>query len=813
MKRLKFLILLAGMQAMPGLAVAAGRPATNLLDDWRPTSNSEQVCSGEYLPPEFPPATTAAPIAIEADSGTLALAGKSVFSGNVLIRDQSNRIFADSLSLFRNSNTEAIEWAEISGPLLIEQPGARLTGKFGKFIFQDQQITLNDTEFRLYDAHIRGQASSLSHALNTPYQFNNATYTTCEPGNNFWQLRAKQVTIDQQTGMGVAKHAKLLIHNVPILYSPYLTFPVGLKRKSGLLAPSYAVSNTNGTEINLPYYFNLAPNYDDTFTTSYLSKRGLLLHNEFRYLSPSRHGEINLQLLPHDEDFANFRQDNLQASTSDPTDPRVKALKRGQATRWYFSINDNAKHDIHWSSNLNYHYVSDDNLLSDLESRLADNNTWQLEQSATLNYEQANWHGSLQLQSFQILQPFDSNINEDPYRLLPQLTTTATLPIKHTPLDFTLRAQYTRFGHAPSPITGHKPTTGERIVFTPGLQLLYQTSYFYLQPAIKLETRLYRLDLDAANTTRANNDQNPHLVVPVNSLKTGLIFEREGKLGNLPYGQSLEAQLFYQYSPYHNQDELPIFDTSFSPITFSSYLRANRFVGGDRIGDSNRLGYALLSDYWENTSGETLGHWEFGQLVYFDKRKVSICNLQLSADCIRQENPSFKQRQSNYFFSGHWQGDTRNHWQLNTELDSSGFSLRTLQLQWTHQLDDQHILSIGYLSSKELAYQNARQLNTAFAWHLTPRWNILGRWYYDITENLSIDTFAGLEYENCCWALWLGKQRSLKLANSRRPFYDDQIFFEFMLKGLSGYGDSHAKLAEAVIPGYIDHFGQFKVNK
>lgn len=815
-QRLFPLLLLTGVHFAQAATTTVADPSVSLLKDWRPfpeSQNGQHVCNGEYFPPQFAAADQQQPIAIEADSGTLALTGKSRFSGNVLVQDQSNRIFADSIVLFRNSNTENIDWAEINGPLLIEQPGARLTGNFGKFIFEGQHISLQDSQFRLYNSHIRGHAKELTHALNTPYHFSGASYTTCEPNSNFWQLKAGEVAIDQKAGVGTAKHARLLIKDVPVLYSPYLTFPVGRQRQSGFLAPSYAISNNSGTTMNVPYYFNLAPNYDDTLTTSFLQKRGLLLNNEFRYLTPTHKGEFNVHLLPHDSEFAEFRDTTLKQQSHNLTDPRVKAVKRGDPTRGYLNFTDEGTYDVNWSSNIKYQYASDDNINSDLESRISNKNAWQLEQSASLHYELAEWQNTLQVQNFQTLQPYNSNINQEPYRLLPQFTSEATLPIMQSPLSFTVRSQYTRFAHATDIVTGHKPTTGDRLVFTPGLKYLYQQSYFYFQPEMHLENRLYRLNRDASSATASNDDENPHTTVPISSIKTGLMFERDGRYGALDYTQSLETQLFYQYSPYHNQDDLPVFDTSFSPITYTSYQRLNRFVGGDRIGDSNRLGYALISDYWEKATGEALGHWEFGQLVYFNDRRVSICNASLSPDCIRQEDPNFQRRYSNYFISGHWQADKVNDWQMNTELKNSDFSLRTLQLQWTRRLDDNHIVALGYLNSKELEYQNTNQVNGAFAWQLAPRWNILGRWYYDITEHVSIDAFAGIEYENCCWAMRLGKQRALKLNNARKTLYDDEIYFEFMLKGLSGYGDSHGKLAESVIPGYIDRFGQFKVKK
>jgi LPS-assembly protein len=72
----------------------------------------------------------------------------------------------------------------------------------------------------------------------------------------------------------VAKHARLRIRGIPVLYTPYINFPIDDRRKSGFLVPSIGSSDDNGFELITPYYWNIAPNLDATFYPRYMSKRG-----------------------------------------------------------------------------------------------------------------------------------------------------------------------------------------------------------------------------------------------------------------------------------------------------------------------------------------------------------------------------------------------------------------------------------------------------------------------------------------------------------------------------------------------------------
>ena len=118
---------------------------------------------------------------------------------------------------------------------------------------------------------------------------------------------ATEINLDIDEGFGRARDVKLEFKGVPILYAPYLTFPIDNQRKSGLLTPQFSERDRTGLDISVPYYLNLAPNYDITLEPRLMSKRGIQLKTEFRYLLPNSNGQLNFDYLPNDSDVKRRR--------------------------------------------------------------------------------------------------------------------------------------------------------------------------------------------------------------------------------------------------------------------------------------------------------------------------------------------------------------------------------------------------------------------------------------------------------------------------------------------------------------------------
>ncbi len=132
------------------------------------------------------------------------------------------------------------------------------------------------------------------------YKLINTKFNTCSPGDASWYIKAKSIETDQETGIGVAKDASLVFGGVPVLYTPWADFPLNGHRKSGLLVPTLA-TGSDGLELALPYYFNLAPNLDATFRPGIISSRGVQLGGQVRYLEPKFNGVIDGDWMPYDK--------------------------------------------------------------------------------------------------------------------------------------------------------------------------------------------------------------------------------------------------------------------------------------------------------------------------------------------------------------------------------------------------------------------------------------------------------------------------------------------------------------------------------
>ena len=146
-------------------------------------------------------------------------------------------------------------------------------------------------EFALLDRKVRGSAREVGCARRAAGA-QGRPYTACPPGNDDWQLRADDIALNQKTRIGTGQDVRLEFIGVPILYLPWISFPVGDQRKTGMLFPIIGTSGNSGHDGRGAVYWNIAPNRDATLTTRYYIRRGLRLDPEFRYLTDSSRGVL-----------------------------------------------------------------------------------------------------------------------------------------------------------------------------------------------------------------------------------------------------------------------------------------------------------------------------------------------------------------------------------------------------------------------------------------------------------------------------------------------------------------------------------------
>lgn len=549
-----------------------------------------------------------------------------------------------------------------------------------------------NARFLFPEIHAFGSADRISFQDPEHAALEGVRYTTCPPEKEDWLLRARDLTLDRERNTGEAYHAVLSFMHVPFFYTPYLNFPLE-GRKSGLLPPTYGTSEENGTDISIPYYWNIAPNQDATITGRNITARGGMLQTEYRFLTENSKGQINGDYLGNDKIFGD--------------------------DRYYLTTDYRARMGTGWSGALLYQRVSDASYFDDLGSSQESSSQTHLERHLNLGYRDPYWNFLARVQDYQTL------TGTEPYQRLPQLSLSGESPRRINRLQYALESEAVRFHH------DTRAPTGNRLDLKPSLSLPLEGAAWFLQP--KLAWRYSRYQLQ-------DNPGGDDLVrsLPISSLDGGLFFERELSLGERPYTQTLEPRLYYLNVPFRDQDALPRFDTALSDFSFGQMFRDNRFTGVDRQGDANQLTLALTSRFIEDASGRERFSAAIGQIHYFQDREVTlrptqIADAERSSDLIGELSAS-PTRNLNLSVTDQW----------NPHEDYT----ERLSARMRYSPNERQILGLSYRFHRTT---ELRQADAVLLWPLARQWRAIARWNYDLENGKSLDTIGGIEYESCCW--------------------------------------------------------------
>lgn len=226
------------------------------------------------------------PILIEADQFRF-IGGeddsKTIAIGNVIAAQDNQTVMAEFIEY--NKRTD----------ILLARDKVKILQKEG-YIIEADQIILSDrlkfgsmnhfTVFTPDKSTLKGEFGRREQELIT--DIDKGFYTSCqicEGKSPIWDIQASSTTLNQEENSLTYNHAIFRYYGVPTLYTPYLShYTSQAKRKSGFLKPSYKMSTYLGSAVKIPYYFNLAPNYDATLKIVSTEKRGNLLESEYRHL-------------------------------------------------------------------------------------------------------------------------------------------------------------------------------------------------------------------------------------------------------------------------------------------------------------------------------------------------------------------------------------------------------------------------------------------------------------------------------------------------------------------------------------------------
>ncbi|MDP9087287.1 MAG: LPS assembly protein LptD [Pseudomonadota bacterium] len=745
-------------------------------------------------------------IHIDSDDALFGADGTAVLNGRVSLRQDQRSVTADSVAY--DYNTDKVT---VKGKVDFLDPKLRVRSASGSYE-QDGGANFDQAFFQLMNRNGRGFAKDIDIQPNGKVILDEVRYTSCPVGNEDWSLSAAHINIDTKLQEGVAHNVTMRFKDVPIFYTPYISFPLGDERKSGVLFPSLGHSGSNGFDAEVPYYFNLAPNYDLTVTPGILTSRGVQLSEDFRYLTANSRGQLDATFLPNDKQLHDNR--NYLRYTD------VTEIKHGM------------RFDADIAS------VSDSNYFQSFAVGTEQTSVTFLQRRADVLYYDDIWRIRGELQNFQTID-ISVAAADRPYSRVPRVQANALYPIANSNFEFVFDSEAVNFLRGVGP-------NGARLNLAPEVRWSSRGPGYFFAPAVGYDFTQYALH-DAG----LGRPSDPSRALPYARLDTGLVFQREAG----PQGQrtqTLEPRLVYSYVPYRNQDELPIFDSGLPDLNLTELFRTNRYVGSDRIGDANQVALALTTRLFDTVSGTQYLSATVGQIRYFSIPRVGLAQnltslssnglplgtipvvnpLAVPGSLIAPGGQSMVAYQGQYVRGQYLYpyGFLRpsrllalgqnpafpasdivaevvltgyKHMSVNLDYQWNPYTSQTekSEISLQYRPDPGRVVNIGYRFQEGIL----KQWDGSFAWPIAQHWNTVGRWVYSLQDRQTIEQVAGLEYKSCCYKLQVVQRRYLSIRPGTTTVggtLDTSYALQLELTGLSSVGKREDSFLEQSIRGY-----------
>lgn len=691
----------------------------------------------------------------------------------VLVRAQGDVVVE------RNRRVLNADWAEYDqredvvragDRFVLYENGSAVSGKTLEYHFDKGTGTAQDLHLAAEHEGRRFQAVGGAAELqgNRQYELKDVQFNTCNQGDASWYIHAGRLRADYSKGIGVAQNARFVFGGVPVLYAPWLDFPLNGNRKSGFLVPDVEIGS-DGTRLEVPYYLNLAPNYDATVSAGVVGTRGVRFGGEFRYLQTAYRGGVHAVYMPDDR--------------RSPHNNRYHA-------RW--------SHEHRFSDGLSagidFNQVSDDDYYRDFYG--------QDDIAANVNLNRRAWlenrrlvsggylDSRLEVQKYQTLANRNGYKNE-PYAVLPRAAAVWQKNIGDTKIR--IDTQFARFNHK-------KRQAGSRFVFYPSISRRFSSDWGYLQPKAGVHYTYYRL-----NAFGDKEQRRLSRTLPVFNLDAGLTFERETRLWRNDYVQTLEPRLFYNYIPTKPQNDLPDFDASENSFSYDQLFRENLYSGNDRINASNSLTAAVQTRFLNRADGSERFRAGIGQKFYFRDDNVlpdgSISRTKRSrSDLLAFADGSLTDSISARIVL-HYNENRRQMQNVDVGLMYNPEVGKTVSVRYKYGRYEPVFLQ----GDREYHYGRLQQISIGTQWSLSQNLYAVGRLNYGLDNRQFVGQMAGLEYKSSCgcWSTTLAAHRYVNgIDGSNRSTYKNGVMFTLQLKDLSSLGKSPKEQLRLAIPGY-----------
>ena len=677
--------------------------------------------------------------------------------------------------------------AKASGQVRINRAGNLYDGTLLDLRVDAFNGFFSDARYRFLETQAHGEATRVDFIDHDRSVVHDGTYTTCQRGDEAtwqpdWIIRAKTIHLDKAEDVGKAEGGVLEFKGVAVLPVGNISFPLSDRRKSGLLPPTIGLNSVSGVEYAQPYYWNIAPNRDATITPVLMSRRGVAVGTEFRYLEPRYSGELTADIMPRDE------------------------LRERE--RWAYGVKHRAAlgtpaGDV--ALGVDVRRVSDNDYWRDFTPRLLNQGgiggpqtqTAQrlLPGQASLNWARGDHSLSFNTLKWQTLQDVTSPITP-PYDRLPQLHW------RYQPLqlaggfDASVDADTTVF-HADRKY--YAQPNGKRTYAVAQISRPFLAPAGFITPRVQLHGTQYQFD-----DPLTNGQTSASRALPTFSLDSGLVFERDARFFGGNYLQTLEPRAFYTYTPYRDQSLLPVYDTAPNDFNFASIYTENAFGGNDRIADNNLFTLGVTTRLLNPDTGAEAARFGIAQRLRFSDQRVTMPGaLPVS------ERVSDVMLGAGINWTPHWGFDST------VQYNPKSRDSQRTTVSMRYSPGSYRTLSAAYRMQKvtNLIALPSEQVDVGWQWPINDLWGDRGdktraggRWYsvgrlnYSLQDRKLVDTIVGLEYESCCWIgrVVLERLQSSLVSSSTR------LLFQIEFRGFSrlSLGSNPLSTLQRYVPGY-----------
>ncbi|RBP50913.1 LPS-assembly protein LptD [Arenicella xantha] len=679
------------------------------------------------------------PISLEADSVEAQGQDLVLLEGDAEVQQGRQTIVADKLRYYRESERVVAD----GNVEMISENGDYLASDSIDVHVPTQIGSMTNAQFKLSKGltskdgvdtaqiESRGTADLVNLEGEGVVRLENAKYTTCAEGDDSVVIGARDLELDRVAGVGKARGATVRFQGIPIFYTPYISFPLNDERKTGLLTPGFGSDADSGNIFELPWYWNIAKNQDATITPRYYSDRGVQVGLEYRLQTQRSSTYIYGENMSGDEFYrSEVEARNILAGTPDAEIDDDRSL---------LTIQHSQQFTDSLSGQINYNDVSDIDYFDDLRNDIRYFSATYVPRDVQLNYSGKYVRIGARASEYQII---DDRISEQfkPYERLPSIGMRTNLPEGPMGMRYGLDASYTNF-------SSDSRIEGTRTSLNPYVELPLDNIWGYVKPRVSLYSRSYQLD-----NVDAGVEDNPSFAVPIFSIDSGVVFERNTSWFGDAALQTLEPRLYYVYAPEEDQSDIPLFDTSqVSLNNFSNIFRENRFYGDDRVGDTNQVTVGVTTRMLDNESGDQRLTASVGQLVILDDLEQGLSSTSATIESGLGDLLAEVRTES----AGAWSTYTF------LQYDHDESELRTARFAVSYQPDDddRKNVSVGYYRS-DFGTQVVDQVTVSANWPISDRWQFFGEERYSVEDEESLATTVGLEYNACCWKLrFIGTDR------------------------------------------------------